>query len=112
MDMDYKLKSKVAKEKFWLEHYENWQKSGLNQTRYCRENNILEQTFRYYKQKLIENKNKQELVELTPRFSTGITRKASSNLEVVINNSYRIKIPDNFKPETLQILIKTLEGLA
>ncbi len=39
--------------KFWLEHIEHWQSSGLSQAAYCQHHGLVAHQFSYWKRKLV-----------------------------------------------------------
>jgi len=62
-----------AKKEEWTPILDDWKRSGLNQTQYCKKNNIKRDLFHYYKR------------QLTPKTKNSTQPKESAFTKVVIN---------------------------
>jgi len=101
-----------AKQQFWSSHIESWKDSGLKQSEYCRQNNLIRHRFTYWKCKLHK---KIESLSFVPIPGNTILSQINLNnqatLKLNIGGPYQIEIGDGFSPATLSILIRTLGSI-
>jgi len=102
--------TRSARRKFWKQHIQSWQSSGLSQTAYCRQNSLKQHQLAYWKKQLTEPLAGVSFVQLP----------LSTNLPAVINrskvslytcNGFRIDIGTGFDPTMLKQLIATVQEL-
>ncbi len=91
---------------FWRAHVKAQNASGLNQREYCRQNNISYWSFNSWKRR-IENENVQfhEIYPAIIKELPGETRQ----IEITVNNTIRISIPDGFSAATLRDILAVLD---
>ena len=77
-----------AKEEEWTRILNDWKQSGLNQTQYCKKNNIKHDLFSYYKCQLIP----------AVKNNTATKEKKSAFAKVIINGPTK-------PPTALQIML-------
>jgi hypothetical protein len=96
---------------YWHDQFELWEKSGIPQSEYCRQNNIDIQLFSKWKNRLLKNNDIKEnkFVRIPQRITNELSK--SSEIELAINEQYRIKVQNNFNPETLKKLVSTLKDM-
>lgn len=94
--------------RFWEQHVENWQRSGLSQTGYCRNHGLSQKSFIYWKKKLLSANAPISLVEL-PHPSLIPVYPVSTPLRLLIGGRYRIDIERGFDAETLHQVLGVLE---
>ena len=100
---------RALKRRYWKEQIEAWQVSGLEQTEYCRQNNLKYHLFSYWKKKLAHLAESPVCLVQVP-FAQTITPQASSHpLGLVLANGYRIEVERDFDPVALKQLIHVLE---
>ena len=100
---------RALKRRYWKEQIEAWQVSGLEQTEYCRQNNLKYHLFTYWKKKLAHPVESPVCLVQVP-FAQTITPRASSiPLGLVLANGYRIEVERDFDPVALKQLIHVLE---
>jgi len=109
--------TRKSKRKYWQRHISAWQASQLSQSEYCRRNKIALNTFGAWKRKLVPSEtNAGALVELpvdqilkpsSPRPS-GLQ---SSGLALLLGESFRIEIAEDFSALALRRLVQALESL-
>ena len=93
---------------FWSEHFEKQEQSGLTQKEYCEQNNLNEKYFTNVKSKINRiNSRKNKFVKVP--FISENNNFAFGNIELVVNDRYKINIHPGFEPETLKKLLKALE---
>ena len=92
--------------RFWKAHIQNWSKSGLLQTEYCRQNNLNVHRFGYWKKKFSVEASaaSPKFVQLpaipSARPSGIVADHISSGLEIQLGN-ITIKLASNFNSEAL-----------
>jgi hypothetical protein len=96
----------LNKEKYWQKHISKYEQSGLSQKEYCKQNNLVYDTFRGWRKRLSKIST-DDLVQV-PSIITETAIVPNESLEIIINDILKIKIPDNFNPATLNELLKML----
>lgn len=100
----------AEKRRFWNGHIEGWQDSGLTQTDYCRQHNLIHHRFTYWKRRIV--KPQEAPVSLVRvNMANFHTHANTSPLRLVTDNAYRIEIDRGFDPVALQQLLYTLKQL-
>jgi len=100
---------RARKRRFWKKQIEAWQSSGLEQTEYCRQNNLKYHLFTYWKKKLLHPAESPVCLVQVP-FAQTISSQASSRpLRLILDNRYRIEVERDFDPVALKQLIHVLE---
>ena len=97
----------MERENFWKDKISAWEKSGLNQSEFCKQNNIDKQLFSKWKIRISKN-NGNNFVQIPFKIEKDFS--SLSEIELIIKEQYKIKVQSNFDPETLKKLIKTIEG--
>jgi hypothetical protein len=95
--------------KFWENHLRDWQLSGLPQVGYCREHGLSVKSFVYWKKKLVPARASVSLVEVA-RFESAPKVSSCRPLRLMVGNRYGIEIERGFDEETLDRLLRVLEG--
>ena len=98
---------KSDRRSYWENHIEKYCRSNLTQSAYCKQNNISYWSFNNWKRRIEKESGKTGLTEISKKIDRDLI-PVNSSLEIVINNSLKIKIPDNFNPETLKKLMQVL----
>lgn len=98
------------KRKFWKQHYLCWQESGLNQSEYCRRNNLSHHQWGYWKKRFVKTECTTEFVPLALSQSFGGIADRSP-IKLIIDERYKIEIERGFDPVTLKILLAALHQL-
>jgi hypothetical protein len=97
------------KRKFWKQHLNLWQDSDLSQAEYCRQNNLDKNQWGYWKQRFVKTESSTEFIALPVNRS--LTLLGSSSLNLVVNDQYRIEINPGFDPNTLKMVLNTIQQL-
>lgn len=110
--------TRKSKRKYWQRHISAWQASQLSQSEYCRRNKIALNTFGAWKRKLVPSQtNAGALVELPVeqllKASAPWTPSTPqpSGLALILNQSIRIEIAEDFSAKSLRRLVQALESL-
>ena len=91
-------------------HLQAWNKSGLSQNGYAKQQGINPKTFNNWaKHATIENKQKAHFAEVVVKENKA--ENQVSPLQLVINAKYILKIEQNFDKKTLVRTLQTLEAL-
>jgi hypothetical protein len=98
----------AAKKEEWLLHLELWKESGLAANRYCIENNINKNSFRYWiDRERGKIKTKKKFVKLNIQKPLFVNKSKSLSLKY---RSYEINIPTEFNKGDLENLLTVLES--
>ena len=97
------MKIKHDKHKYWKQHYELHQKSGLTQRAYCSQNNLNYWTFNQWKRRFGKASLDTDIQEI----SAGILQNnfSENQIEIIVNENIKISVPDSFSPETLKNIL-------
>jgi hypothetical protein len=100
------------KQEFWAFHIESWKGSGLKQSEYCRQNNLIRHRFTYWKCKLHKKKESLSFVPIPGNtILSQINPNNQATLKLNIGGTYQIEIGDGFSPDTLSNLVRTLGSI-
>lgn len=104
---DIKNLSRAEKYKFWSDRVSLYYQSGLSQKEFCRVHNISYWSFNTWKRRLDKNVEKNQIQEISPELVKKLSN-SRSNLEIILNETLRVSVPDNFTEETLRRIIYLL----
>ena len=93
---------------YWLQHYKSFKTQEITQREYCRNNDLGYWTFNTWKRKFDKSETETTLQEIPIKISPKSTQ--ASSIEIVLENSLRILIPDNFSENTLKKIITVLRN--
>jgi len=103
----------VDKERYWSEHFENWEQSGLSQRAYCQRHRISLATFTVWRRRLAESARKPcvDIVPIAmPRPPRPMVAGQLAPLTVVLDGGrYRIEVRDGAEADTLRVVLDVLE---
>jgi hypothetical protein len=93
----------------WPAHIKQWQESGLKQNEYCSKYNLNRQQFSKYKKQLTDAPK-----SVSPKFikipaMMDKHQSPAHDCEIILPGNIRIRISNNFNPEILKKLIRTLQ---
>ena len=103
----------VEKADFWRGHLAGWERSGLSQNEYCRQNRLSAVQLRYWKKKFHRSKKISPLTfvpvpgEFPPSFEQ---ENHFSGLTILLGNGVRIRLEKNFCGETLEKVVAFFGG--
>lgn len=106
-----KYTSNTELQKFWQSHLDKWKRSGVRQAVYCRENNLKNRQFTYWKRKFLSDVIPVELVQVCtePISIASVSSNSRASLHLTVNSSFVIEIRDGFSPSTLKQVLRTLQ---
>ncbi len=99
-----------SKKEYWKRHVENCKDSGLSQIQYCKDQQLAQSTFQYWKAKL----NRQNLsrpllpVTITSDFHP-IVDSVPSGVSLSVKDRFNIQLDIGFNRETLLSVLDILE---
>ncbi len=102
----FKNKKQNGKEKYWKEHIRRQESGELNIKAYCTENSLKYETFRSWRKKLTRVEVK-DLVKV-PLANPSLNLKQDEAIELIINNTLKLKIPASFNQENLSKVLQIL----
>jgi len=128
------MRLKIRNAKWWLNHVEAWQKSGITQTEYCRTHNLNLKSFSNWKLKHVKESRKFSEPEV-PVFTSSHTaiplipvaiseqidsakeaeieippllNTGCSGITLIVKNDYQISLAIGFHPKTLKNVLAVL----
>jgi hypothetical protein len=104
------VSEKMERRRFWQEHVERQQASGLTQKEYCQEQGLRLHCFWYWKGRIHPRKTTVQLVEARVGDPHALLHSGSP-LSLTMNGLYRIEIEKGFDPLTLKQLLHILREL-
>jgi hypothetical protein len=96
------------KRQFWEDHVQAWQHSGLTQAEYCRQNNLKNHRWWYWR-KRISHPPETDVTFVPLNFSS--SKLSRIGISVVTPNGYRIECDTGFDVSKLRQLILAVRGL-
>lgn len=102
----------IERRKYWTGQVERWKESGLTQKEYCLREKISLERFGAWKRRL-EGENKSQtagFVAVPPKIVSSALFTAPA-LRLVVDERYRLEIPDSFSPATLEAVLQVLGRL-
>ncbi|OKY73970.1 MAG: hypothetical protein BM485_16075 [Desulfobulbaceae bacterium DB1] len=105
------------RERFWQAHLSAWERSGLTQQEYCKQQGIKEWSFSSWKRRLVKL-NQSAVSGFVPVAVTdrnapapvAFPKARQHPLTLVVGNRYRVEIAEGFSSETLAQLLVLLGG--
>jgi hypothetical protein len=98
----------TEKRRFWRQHLDAWQASGLTQVAYCQHLGLSRFQFQYWKRRFQESSSLPALIEVP--FSSVMARKPNQALRLLVGE-YQIAVERDFDPVALRQLIGVLDRL-
>ena len=103
----------LAKHAFWKKLVDEYCASGLSMRKWCQENNIVYQTFQYWKEKILKDQlNGHQEASITKKNFTELVDRPQSDpseIEIVISKT-SIRLRKGFDEETLRSCLCALGG--
>ena len=100
------------KREYWNSHIERWQESGLSQSDYCREHELKDHQFVYWKKRMVQTETAGKFVSLNlSSFTNKQPSQPGSALRVVVSNGLKIEVESGFDPHLLGQLIVALRAV-
>jgi hypothetical protein len=95
------------KRAFWEGHIGIWKGGSLSQAEYCRQNNLKEKSFTYWKRRL--KVGEEEIRFVAVPYEIPPVMKSGMPIKVVVKDRYLIEVSDGFTPDTLRQVLGVLE---
>lgn len=94
----------------WQKHIKQWQESGLKQAEYCRQNNLSDKLFYWYKRKYADLKpDTKKFIRIPSVNNTG--NSPAGKYEIILQGNIHIRVNHDFNSENLKRLIETLRDV-
>ena len=103
-------RNRRATREFWRKHVESWEKSGLSQVQYCKENDLNKYTFGYHKSKFNKRDDFRPFLPVSIKSDKARPEVSfSSGVSLSFANSVDIQLEVGFNSDTLRRVIDLLE---
>lgn len=102
-------KRHIERKSYWQEKVNEYIGSGLTQREFCRQQDISYWSFNSWHRRLTAIPKETGLVEVTDKIQATHTSPVES-IEIVLQSGLRIRIPEQFNPAALALIVDTLEG--
>ncbi len=96
------------KRKFWEDHIQAWQQSGLAQVEYCRRNKLKNHQWWYWRKRVSHHPDT-DVTFVPLRFSS--SKISRSGIRVITPNGYRIEFDNGSDFSKLRQFITAVRGL-
>ncbi len=113
MSSPTKSKNRKKQIKYWQAHIKAYQRSGLSQAEYCRQNNLRSNRLRYWKKKFQNQQDSQNpsFVNLPLTITeTKPSAKSESGVSVMLSEKITLSLSINFDESTLTKAVDILGG--
>ena len=103
----------IERRKYWTAQVQRWKESGLTQREYCKKEDLSIERFGAWKRRL-DHENQSDsgcLVAVPPKIVSSALFTARPALGLVVDERYRVEIPDAFSPFTLEAVLQVLSRL-
>lgn len=100
----------MERREYWSGHVQQWRDSGLTQKEYCSREGISLERFGSWKRRL-DREHPGALVAVPSKTVSSALSTSGTMLRLVVNERYRVEIPDAFSPVTLQTVLHVLDRL-
>ena len=97
--------SEDERQKFWSDHIQSWKESNLNQADYCRQKKINKNRFSNWKKKISRSETNNQLIEIPKK---ALIPTIYDSIDLIVNDSIKIKLTPNFNITLLQSVLKVL----
>ena len=98
--------------KYWTGQVRQWRESGLTQREYCKREGTSIERFGAWKRRLDrENQSETRGLVAIPSKVVSSAFTAGPALGLVVDERYRVEIPDAFSPSTLEAVLQVLSRL-
>ena len=103
----------IERRKYWTDHVQRWRESGLTQREYCKREGLSIERFGAWKRRLDRENQSMAggLVAVPPKIVSSALFTARPALGLVVDERYRVEIPDAFSPSTLEAVLQVLSRL-
>ena len=101
------------KRSFWKQQIEGWRSSGLTQKAYCRQHELKEHQFVYWKKRFVQTETGITFVPVKVRrcVQSSPDRCSPDTLRVIVGGDLQIEVGSDFDSQLLRRLITTLRSL-
>ena len=103
--------ARIERRRHWADQVERWRESGLTQRQFCKNEGLPIERFGAWKRRLErESQSESSLVAVPPRIVSSALFTAPA-LRLVVDERYRVEIPDSFSASTLETVLQVLSRL-
>jgi hypothetical protein len=100
------------KRDYWKRHIDSWQASGLSQVKYCRQNDLKDHLFVYWKKRIVKPEAAAKFISLNlGSVSEKRATQPACPLRLVVSDRFAIEVNPGFDPHLLRQLIIAIRGV-
>lgn len=105
--------AKADRREYWNDQVQSWRSSGLTQKEYCEREGLSLERFGSWKRRLDRETQVGggAIVAVPSRIVSSALFASRSALGLLVNERYRLEIPDTFSPATLEAVLQVLKRL-
>jgi hypothetical protein len=110
MPDDYHLYNPRQKRQFWAAHIEQWQRSDLSQSAYCRRHDLDRHRFFYWRRRIVKPK---EMISFLP-VALPVNEKAltvATSVRIHTPNGFAIELASQQSIDDLELIVAMVAGL-
>ncbi len=102
---------RIERRKYWSDRVQQWRDSGLTQKEYCEREGLSLERLGSWKRRLDREAQVGGEIVAVPSGIVSSALFAVRGLGLVVNERYRVEIPDTFSPSTLESVLQVLNRL-
>ena len=103
---------RIERRKYWTGQVQQWRESGLTQREFCKREGISIERLGAWKRRLDhENRSESSIVAVPPKIVSSALFTSRPALGLLVDERYRVEIPDAFSPSTLEAILQVLSRL-
>lgn len=104
--MSPRNKNLKEKRQYWKSHILKWQDSGQTQIEYCRENELNERVFGYWKRKLVVSEENNTFIEIpVPKRAV----PSGGIIELAIPNGIILRCGEDIRINNLEKILRAIQ---
>lgn len=110
MPEEYQFFDTHQKRAFWENHFEQWQRSELSQSAYCRRHDLKAHLFFYWRRRLLEPSSDVSFVPLALPVNR-LENHRAADVRIITPNGFTIEVGSCDGPAALQQLVAMVAAL-
>lgn len=96
---------KIEEQAFWLEHFQNWERSGLSQKAYCIEHGIKFVTFAHYRHRFLTEQETPALNFVPVELKALHSVQSVASIQLMLPNGIRVGVSSEASEALLKMVL-------